>query len=136
MWDKVVDKLITVIPDGNERILCLEFKDSLSKPILIICVYLPTGGASTDDEFMECITQLEEILVQKYSGSHEVLIGGDLNIDLTKSKGSKKKTFLMDFLKDFDLHVTFNDQTYINPQGKDCSEIDYFVYTDFSERHI
>ena len=135
LWDKVVDKLITVIPDGNERIQCVEFKDSLSKPILIICVYLPTGGASMDDEFMECFTQLEEIL-QKYSGSHEVLIGGDLNIDLTKSKGSKKKTYLMDFLKDFDLRATFNDQTYINPQGKDCSEIDYFVHTDFSERQI
>ena len=135
LWDKSIDKLITVIPDGNERIQCVEYKDNFTKPILIICVYLPTGGAGTDDEYMDCISHLEEIL-QKHSSSHEILIGGDLNIDLNKCKSSKKKTYLTNFLKDFELQVTFDNQTYVNPQGQDCSEIDYFLHTNMCERQI
>ena len=42
----------------------------------------------------------------------------------------------MNFLKDIDLRVTFDCQTYIYPQGKDCSEIDYCVYTDLSKRQV
>ena len=55
LWDRVVDKFITIIPDGNERIQCIEFKDNYTKPILITCVYLPTGGTKSDDDFIDCI---------------------------------------------------------------------------------
>ena len=89
LWNKKLDKFITSLPDGGERIQCIQFKDQ-HYPVLIVSAYFPTGGVNSDDQYMDCLVQLEEIL-NKYLDSHEILIGGDLNLDLTKNCSNKKK---------------------------------------------
>ena len=84
---------------------------------------------------MDCLVQLEEILT-KYRDSHEILIGGDLNVDLTKNIPSKKKCLLLQFIENFNLNVSYDCQTYINPLGIDCSEIDYFPQSEMKDRQI
>jgi hypothetical protein len=38
------NNIIKQIPDGNERIQCVEFIDNFNKPLFIISAYLPTRG--------------------------------------------------------------------------------------------
>ena len=86
---------------------------------------MPTQGCHDLYEFKECIGQLFEIM-QKYT-SHDILIGGDLNEDLTKNNKNQRTEYLLQFIKDFNLQVCFNGSTYINPNGQECSEIDYVM---------
>jgi hypothetical protein len=53
------------------------------RPLLIVSVYLPTKGCHDLDEYIDSIDQLFEIY-QKYNLTHDILIGGDINEDLTK----------------------------------------------------
>jgi exonuclease III len=78
LWKKQDNNLIKQIPDGNERIQCIEFIDNFNKPLLIISAYLPTRGNYEVDVFMDGIDQLYEIF-QKFKDTHDILIGGDLN---------------------------------------------------------
>ena len=81
IWKKDIDHLVKPIPDGNERIQCIELIDKFQKPLLIISVYLPTKGCHDLEEFQDCVDQLYEIS-QKYGRSHDILIGGDFNEDI------------------------------------------------------
>ena len=70
LWNKTLDKFITSLPDGGERIQCIQFKDQhYPKPVLIVSAYFPTRGVNSDDQYMDCLVQLEEIL-NKYIDSH------------------------------------------------------------------
>ena len=62
LWNKTLDKFITSLPDGGERIQCIQFKDQhYPKPVLIVSAYFPTGGVDSDDQYMDCLVQLEQI---------------------------------------------------------------------------
>ena len=136
LWQKEIDHLIKVINDGNERIQCIEFSDSFSKPMLFISVYLPTRGCHDLDEFKENVDQLFEIC-QKYAITHDILIGGDINEDLTKDKPDKRTEYMLRFLNECHLDIhSANRSTYINPKGEDCSEIDYFLSSRNSQRQF
>ena len=58
-------------------------KDNKQRPLLIVSVYLPTKGCHDLEEYIDSIDQLFEIY-QKYNLTHDILIGGDINEDLTK----------------------------------------------------
>ena len=45
-WHKDLDQIVGMVEGGNERIQCIEVNQISSKPILIICVYMPTSGGS------------------------------------------------------------------------------------------
>ncbi|CAG2222940.1 unnamed protein product [Mytilus edulis] len=135
IWKKEIDHLVKATDDGGERIQCVEFLDNMSKPLLIVSIYMPTQGCHDLDEFKECIDQLFEIM-QKYTRSHDILIGGDLNEDLTKNNKNQRTEYLLQFIKDFNLQVCFNGSTYINPKGQECSEIDYFMYSYGTDRNF
>jgi stalled ribosome rescue protein Dom34 len=54
-------------------------------PILCISTYLPTKVENDRyEEYSECIDQIFEI-IQKYQNSHEIVIGGDFNEDISKN---------------------------------------------------
>ena len=57
LWKKQDNNIIKQIPDGNERIQCVEFIDNFNKPLFIISAYLPTRGNYEVhvDVFMDCI---------------------------------------------------------------------------------
>ena len=66
-------------------------------------------------------------LIQKYQPSHYIIIGGDLNEDLTNSVQDNRKQYLIEFIDECNLKWTSDRKTFINVNGIDCSETDYFL---------
>jgi len=88
---------------------------------------MPTSGDSKRTlEYQDTIDQIYEIL-QKYHSSHLIVIGGDLNEDLSTKPVNKRKGYLLDFINENNLHYTTDQRTFINAKGQDCSEIDYLL---------
>ena len=120
---------IRPIPDGSEKIQCIELED-FDRNMIIISVYLPAVGSKNHQvEYHECIDELYEIY-QKYINSHAIILGGDINKDLNnyKPKNSRK-----DYLKKFihELNLQYENQgysihTFTNSKGCECSELDFF----------
>ena len=74
LWKKTVDHLVKGIPDGSNRIQCIEVQ--AQQPILVIAVYMPCKGLHDNaDDFEDNLAQLHEIM-QKYKNSHQILLGG------------------------------------------------------------
>ena len=90
---KEIHHLIKPCKDGNERIQCIEFKDNNQRPLLIVSVYLPTKGCHDLDEYIDSLDQLFEIC-QRYNLTHDILIGGDIIEDLTKTVMTIEQTIL------------------------------------------
>jgi exonuclease III len=83
LWSKCIDPLVKLFKEGNSRIQCIELKTNI--PILCISTYLPTKVENDRyEEYSECIDQIFEI-IQKYQNSHEIVIGGDFNEDISKN---------------------------------------------------
>ncbi|CAC5405238.1 unnamed protein product [Mytilus coruscus] len=100
--------------------------------------YMPRGyGGFTNQlnqqqtaKLSNCIDQLNEI-VQKYKGTHEIVIGGDFNEDIVKeTNNSKRKIALLEFMKECKLTTNHKGPTFINTSGADISEIDYFLHSN------
>ena len=127
LWNKSLDNVITTLPDGGNRIQCVELKTK-EKPFIFISVYMPCKGKNSNiDDFRDCVDQLDEIIT-KYENSHTVIVGGDINEDIHKKEQSSRKAYIQELISDHDLQVTSLGSTFIHPNGKDCSEIDYFLY--------
>ena len=77
-------------------------------------------------EFQECINEIYE-LIQKYGNTHKILIG-DLNEDLNNASGSKRNNYLREFINEGQLKFNNMSKTFTNANGKECSEIDYFLH--------
>ncbi|MEW8548515.1 MAG: endonuclease/exonuclease/phosphatase family protein [Candidatus Thiodiazotropha sp.] len=123
LWRETLDHLIVRLPDGGNRIQCVEVK--WSKPVLLVSAYLPCRGVkNNDEEYQDCIAQLTEICC-KYSDTHMILIGGDFNEDIYSPSNTVRKNSLQTFLKEFDFSTQETGKTYINPDGVDTSTIDY-----------
>ena len=133
LWKKEINHLIKVIQDGNERLQCVEFLDNNYKPLLIISAYLPTKGCHDLEEFKENVDQLFEIC-QKYCLTHDILIGGDINEDISKNKSDNRAKYIQQLIQDCHLQVCSAGNTYVNPKGQECSEIDYFLYNINTDR--
>ena len=67
-----MDHLIQVLPDGGNRIQCVELKGE--DPLLLVSAYMPCRGLSDNiDDCSDCLDQLGEI-VSKYSTSHIIVL--------------------------------------------------------------
>ena len=83
--EKTIDHLVRTLPDGSEKIQCIELEGA-KRSVIIICVYMPANGSKNHQvEYQECIDELHEKYL-KYEHSHEIIIGGDINEDLNKYK--------------------------------------------------
>lgn len=59
VWHKDLDQIVGLVEGGNERIQCIEISQNSNKPILIICVYMPTsGGSEKTNEYHETVDLL------------------------------------------------------------------------------
>ena len=105
---KEIHHLIKPYKDGNERIQCIEFKDNNQRSLLIVSVYLPTKGCHDLDEYIDSIDQLFEIY-QKYNLTHDIIIGGDINEDLTKKSNDYRTNYIKQKKKLGKLQVWNND---------------------------
>jgi hypothetical protein len=129
IWSENIDHLIKILPDGTERIQCIEINSNIDTTFLVASVYLLSKGSHDYvDEFFDCIDQLYEIY-QKYQGTDKIIIGGDLNEDLNNEKTNKRKKYLFDFIKECGLSYDSSGKTFIKPNGEECSELDYFLHT-------
>ena len=128
LWKKEIDNEVTILKDGNTRIQCISIKTN-DKPILVASVYLPAKGANSNiQEFQECIDQLDEI-VSKYSETHNIIIGGDLNEEISKSLNSDRNIYVQTFIRDNCLDTVSFGATFVHANGRDSSEIDHFLFT-------
>ena len=70
LWKKSSDLLINGIPDGANRIQCIEVQ--AQQPILIVSSYMQCKGLRDNvDEFEDNLAQLHEV-IQKYKNSHYI----------------------------------------------------------------
>ena len=73
LWKKDIDHLVKAIPDGCNRIQCVQIKGT--EPLLLISVYMPCKGIGDNStEFMEVVDQLTDIM-ERYSATHKMIIG-------------------------------------------------------------
>jgi exonuclease III len=107
LWKKSIDQYIRPTSDGSERIQCIEINTETSH--LIINVYLPTKSNNDQfDTYSDCFDQLYEI-VQKYSITHEIIIAGDFNEDIsTKINNSRRAVKLRTFMEECNLATNTN----------------------------
>jgi endonuclease/exonuclease/phosphatase family metal-dependent hydrolase len=74
-------------------------------------------------------------IFQTYESTHEIIIGGDLNEDLTKQKNSRRLLKLWQFLIDTNLTTDHKGAIFINSDCVEVSEIDYFLYSSVRKYH-
>ena len=73
-WHQDIDQAINIIEGGNERIQAVELLQDNKSPILIVSVYMPTGGGNEKTlEYQDTIDMIYE-LIQKYQPSHYIIV--------------------------------------------------------------
>ncbi|MEW8547754.1 MAG: reverse transcriptase family protein, partial [Candidatus Thiodiazotropha sp.] len=128
LWKENIDHLVTILPDGGNRIQCVEV--ACQEPVILVSVYMPCRGLrENSDEFADCIAQLQEIY-QKYSHSHTVIFGGDFNEDLGILKESERNKSFKLFMNECQLTTKETGKTYVNPDGVETSTIDYILFPE------
>ena len=89
---------------------------------------MPCNGEKDNYQlFTESIDQLQEI-IYTYQKSHDIIIGGDFNENALSRNSSKRSEYLHKFIKDNELSTKVTDHTFIHPNGKDVSTIDFFLF--------
>ena len=113
LWNKNIDSYVKPLPDGNERLQCIEFGQQSGVKLLIISAYFPTSsGKECKMEFQDIIDQLHEIY-QKYHETHEIIIGGDLNEDLSNQNCSSKiREYLRNFISECNLKYCISGKNF------------------------
>ncbi|KAH3817197.1 hypothetical protein DPMN_118727 [Dreissena polymorpha] len=139
LWKKSIDQLVTQVSDGNEIIQCVEVN---SEPkVLIISAYMPfrdqrnkKKAKKAELELQEFTNQLREIVL-KYKNSHSIMIGGDMNTDLSIQRPRLPRTeHLLELITDLNLKFNISGKNYVDPKGRDCSEIYYFLIKHISHQ--
>ncbi|KAK3087817.1 hypothetical protein FSP39_011014 [Pinctada imbricata] len=134
LWKDELDSKIEVLKDGSNRIQCIRVKTT-SQPILLVSIYLPAKGCRTNpQDYLDCMDQLQEIL-DKYQ-DHHICIGGDFNEHLTTSNNSERIRCVRQLISDNQLQSLTYGSTFIHPNGKDSSEIDYFLVKTHSDIRV
>ena len=133
-WRKSIDHLVTPLPDGFNRIQCIEITGK--DPLLLASVYMPCKGLRENvEEFTECIDQLQEIYL-KYSETHTVVFGGDFNEDISVPKDTQRKRRSNGMLQYCKLITKETEKTYTNPDGVEVSTIDYIFFPTCIEQRV
>ena len=123
-----MDKLVKNVPDGGNRIQCIEIKTE--EPLLLVSIYCPSKNSPDNtDSFDDCFDQLFEI-VQKVKDTHMIIIGGDFNEDIAKGLRSDRLKIVTNFMSECELVTQFKGPTFINVHGQEVSELDYFMYQE------
>ena len=110
------------------KIQCAEIKGE--KPILLISAYMPCRGLTNNvEDYSDCLDQLREIIT-KYSCSHSIILGGDMNEDMELRDQSVRGQLLKNCVEDFSLKTSHTSHTYCNPDGVLITTLDYIFYSE------
>ena len=129
LWKKDIDGLVKELPDGNERIICLEVTTTSDK-FCLICAYMPCRGRGTNSEadFHETLDTLHEIYT-KYHDSYTIVLMGDLNGSITKVNPNARDVSLTNFCIDHNINVDVpRKDTFFHVNGKDSNQSDYILF--------
>ena len=126
LWAPEIDNLVQPLPDGGSRMQCVQVNSGA--PLLLISVYMPCRGLSDNVEgYVDCLDQLYEI-VEKYSPSHIVILGGDMNEDVVLRGQTARANPLKKLLAEAEMDTKSTTQTFVNPDGVFASTLDYVFY--------
>ena len=126
LWNKCIDHLVNDIEFWNERIKCIEL--NTKQKLLIVCVYMPCNGEKDSyHALVDCIDQLNELIL-RFQNTHDIIIGSDFNENAIVNNGSKRSQTFHTFLKENELETKNPGFTFVHPNGRDTSAIDFFLY--------
>ncbi len=118
------------LKDGDHRIVCLEIQGL--QPIILVSVYMPAKGSKArDEEYEVTLIGLDEI-ISRYKSTHGIIIAGDFNASLKTDVPDSRDRKLREFVANHNLSISQghpNIPTYIKPDGKECSHLDYILVT-------
>ena len=125
---KQTDHVIKPLDVCGNQIKCVAM--NVCEPLLLISVYMPRRWITDNyTEFKDTLDQLSVILSQ-YAPTHQIIIGGDLNEDITLSANGAMAQYLREFIVEHELKTQPTKPTFINPAGAEVSTIDdYFLYS-------
>lgn len=99
LWRKEIDHLISAVAIGNERIQCIEIRET-NKKLILVSIYMPCKGAPNNiTDFQEGVDILCEI-VQTFGNSHTIIFGGDFNENLFTILNSTSSKYIFHFMMD------------------------------------
>lgn len=127
-WKKGID--IHKLPkEGNERIITVLIPTS--KPCLVVNVYMPSQGKESSNYEYQRHTDILRDICKRYRHDHNIIIAGDWNASLQRTRPNKADQMMRDFLIQLDLsNDTISTPTFYHHSGTACSKIDYFVYNN------
>ena len=113
IWKNEIDHLVRPIQDGSEKIQAVEIQGKAGDRLLLISVYMSAKGSKNHQiEYHDCVDQLYE-LYQKYSDSHTIIIGGDMNEDLYNPISNKRNQYLLNFIRETQLAYNNSSKTFV-----------------------
>jgi hypothetical protein len=128
LWKKDLDQNVRSLNDGGTRVQAIEITTVNSK-LVLVSVYMPSKGLSDQyEEFVDTLEQLHEI-IEKYQQTHNIVIGGDFNEDISGSIVSRRQRFLQNFKDEHSLTAVLPGITFVHANGRDTSAIDFFLQT-------
>ena len=129
-WGRRLSHRVKQIPDGNEFILPIIMKSD-PKDLCIINVYLPCRGNHSEGEFDQGLDILSTI-VDKFKGTHLIVILGDFNASLIDGRCSRDKKFCR-WSEQLGIQLSPDyprDGTHLHHRGNGSSTIDYILSLD------
>ena len=123
LWHESMNSSIHQLKNTHERFTSIKmsFPDMT---ILVISAYLPTSGR--DDDFLDCIEELSNFIMENISEKDTILIGADFNC--SKKSSSRRVLALQKFCNDHNLYkICCTGPTYHHFNGQSSSCIDFFL---------
>ena len=119
-----------ILKDGDHRIVCLEILGS--QPVILVSVYMPAKGSKArDEEYDVTLIGLDEI-ISRYQSTHNIIIAGDFNASLRTDAPDTRDIRFREFVANHNLKISNghpDTPTYIKPDGRECSHLDYILVT-------
>lgn len=122
LWDKQIDHDITVLPDGSDRVLAIQYNDTV-----IINTYMPTAGTHTKISYQDITDEVHELL-EKYHPQLNMIWFGDMNADPQRATSNNDR-MLKAFCEEEELVISdkIQEPTYHHFTGTSRSKIDLVI---------
>lgn len=127
LWPKSWNSNVKKLTAGNERIIAITLSSNYN--LCIINAYLPTQDKDSVYEYSNCLDIIYDI-VHKYQETHEIILCGDLNGTLLKTRSNKHDRLLRELVQELSLFTAgdYSDQmTFYHHSGLSSSQIDYIL---------
>ena len=123
MWHCSMAQHVTSLKTNNDRITLIKINyNNLS--LLAVSVYCPTSGK--DIEFLDCISDLSNLIIENKTENEYLLLGLDSNC--SEKSSVRRVKALESFCQEFDLvKISTNHATFHHHNGTSQSNIDYFL---------